>query len=68
MTLCEDAAQASLAIDGVVADIRCYGPAGTFDAIVIDRTLHMLPGPDRLAVLERLTKHVNAKGYHSDRG
>lgn len=32
-----------LDITGDVADITTYTPAGKFDVVLIDRTLHMLP-------------------------
>lgn len=52
-----------LAIEGVVADIRTYRPNGQFDVILLDRTLHMLPTPDRLAVLKVLLDHVGKGGW-----
>ncbi len=58
-----DAKAQELTIVGVVADIREYAPEGLFDVILIDRTLHMLPRPDRQEVLEKLLAHV-ADGGH----
>lgn len=52
-----------LAIDGVVADVSTYVPEGTFDVILVDRTLHMLPKRARLSVLQRLLDHVNDNGW-----
>ncbi|HHC30170.1 MAG TPA: class I SAM-dependent methyltransferase, partial [Rhodobacterales bacterium] len=52
-----------LAIDGIVADITTFAPPGTFDIILIDRTLHMLAEAARLTVLARLLDHVTPKGW-----
>lgn len=52
-----------LNVTGVVADITDYTPQGTFDVIVIDRTLHILDGASRLAVFARLLDHVAAGGW-----
>lgn len=57
------AAQENLPIEGIVADIVNYKPDGMFDVILIDRTLHMLALPVRLAVLETLLDHVNESGW-----
>lgn len=57
------AAREDLAVEGTVADITTYMPEGTFDIILIDRTLHMLsPGPRHLVLL-RLCDHVAAHGW-----
>jgi len=61
--LTEEAAQEGLEIEGVIADIRHFEPQNSFDVIVIDRTLHMLAESDRIAVLARLTRHVEPKGF-----
>lgn len=53
----------SLPIEGVVADIAAYKPNGTFDVVLIDRTLHMLNRPTRRAVLARLLDHVAKTGW-----
>lgn len=53
----------NLPIDGVVADIATYKPSRTFDIILIDRTLHMLALPTRLAVLKTMLDHVNESGW-----
>ena len=53
----------NLAIEAVVADITTYVPEGLFDVILIDRTLHMLERPSRLALLEKLLDHVATKGW-----
>ena len=45
------AAREGLAARSIVADIATYAPEGTFEVIVIDRTLHMLARAPRLAVL-----------------
>ena len=52
-----------LDITGIVADIATYVPEGQFDVVVIDRTLHMLEQPERLAVLAVLLDHVAANGW-----
>lgn len=57
------AEQENLDIQGVVADIEAYAPEGDFDVILIDRTLHMLPKPSRLAVLTKLLDHVKKSGW-----
>ncbi len=56
------ATREDLPIQGVVADVETYVPEGDFDVILIDRTLHMLAEPKRLAVLERLLNHVSPNG------
>lgn len=57
------AGQESLPIEAVVADVATYEPKGVFDVILIDRTLHMLARPTRLATLERLLDHVSQTGW-----
>lgn len=57
------AVKEGLAIEGVVADLANYTPVGEFDVILIDRTLHMLPKPARLSVLQRLLDHVSENGW-----
>ncbi|NNE79756.1 MAG: methyltransferase domain-containing protein [Silicimonas sp.] len=57
------AARENLPIEGVVADIVSYRPDGAFDVILIDRTLHMLARPARLAVLKTMLDHVNGNGW-----
>ncbi len=53
----------NLDIEGVAADILTYLPEGQFDVLLIDRTLHMLPETERLAVLERLIRYVAKGGW-----
>lgn len=54
-----DAKQENLDVEGILADITDYKPDGTFDVILIDRTLHMLPEEsERLRVLDTLTDHA----------
>ena len=53
----------SLPIECVVADIATYTPGGLFDIVLIDRTLHMLALPTRLAVLKTMLDHVTARGW-----
>ncbi|MBZ0130325.1 MAG: class I SAM-dependent methyltransferase [Rhodobacteraceae bacterium] len=52
-----------LAIEGVIAEVSDYKPEGTFDVVLADRTLHMLPKLARLSVLQRLLDHVNENGW-----
>lgn len=59
----EDAEREGVGIEAIVADIVDYAPAGVFDVMLFDRTLHMLPPTDRLRVLDRYRKHVGEKGY-----
>lgn len=57
------AAAENLDIEGIVADIVTFDPAGAFDVVLIDRTLHMLGEADRLAVLKRLIAVVPKGGW-----
>lgn len=57
------ARQENLAIEGVVADIATYTPEGTFDVVVVDRTLHMIAKPARLGVLNTLLGRVRESGW-----
>ena len=57
------ASEASLAIEGVVADITAYRPEGVFDIILIDRTLHMLAREARRRVLAGLLDHADEMGW-----
>jgi len=52
-----------LPIEGIVADLVDFWPQGSFDVILIDRTLHMLDTPSRAAVLGRLLDHVDESGW-----
>lgn len=61
--LTQTAKDEGLDILGVVADITAFTPDGTFDVVLIDRTLHMLDAPDRHAVLGRLLDHVATGGW-----
>lgn len=53
----------NLPVSGDIADIRAYCPDGEFEVILIDRTLHMLTEPERLAILQKLLSHVSVAGY-----
>ena len=53
----------SLDVKGVVADLVTFAPNGSFDVVLIDRTLHMLKAANRLDVLERLLKVVGPNGW-----
>lgn len=57
------AARENLSIDGVVADVTSYEPDGSFDVILIDRTLHMLTRQARLCVLKTMLDHVSKQGW-----
>ena len=59
----EAAKKENLAIEGVVADISTFDPAGEFDVVLIDRTLHMLPEKERLKLLARLLGAVANGGW-----
>ncbi|GKY87646.1 class I SAM-dependent methyltransferase [Sinisalibacter aestuarii] len=52
-----------LAVEGIVADIAAFTPAGLFDIVLIDRTLHMLGRAMRLSVLSGLLDHVAPEGW-----
>ncbi|WP_108815358.1 class I SAM-dependent methyltransferase [Loktanella sp. Alg231-35] len=52
-----------LPIEGIVADISTYEPMGSFDVLLIDRTLHMLPEAPRLTALKRLINCVVPGGW-----
>ena len=56
------AAAEGLAVTGHVADITAFVPEGHFDALLFDRTLHMLDAADRHAVLARLIGHLRPGG------
>lgn len=61
--LLEDAQTEKLNIEGYVADLSEYVPQGTYDVIVIDRTLHMLDANTRLRVLERVSPATRQAGF-----
>ena len=52
-----------LALTGHVADITGYDPAGSFDVVLIDRTLHMLDPDPRAATFARLIAAVDGGGW-----
>ncbi|GAB5449478.1 class I SAM-dependent methyltransferase [Gymnodinialimonas sp.] len=52
-----------LSIEGIVADIATFTPNGVFNVVLIDRTLHMLDGPSRRAVLGKMLDHVAKGGW-----
>lgn len=56
------AAAEGLSVDGQVADLLAYTPAGRFDAILCNRVLHMLPPAPRHALLARLLPCVAPGG------
>lgn len=53
----------NLEVEGIMTDLIKFKPKGMFDYILIDRTLHMLSENDRLAVLDRMLKHVVQNGW-----
>jgi len=53
----------NLNIEAIAADIVTFVPDGSFDVLLIDRTLHMLPEKERLDVLERLIACVPIDGW-----
>ena len=59
----EEAKKEGLSVIGVVADILEYEPAGLFDVLLFDRTLHMLPACQQIEALQRLTTLVTQGGY-----
>lgn len=56
------AAAEGLDVTGHAADITGYIPEGRFDALLFDRTLHMLAPPERHAVLARLLEYLEPGG------
>jgi len=52
-----------LPVTGVVADITQYTHKEDCDVLLIDRTLHMLSEPERLAVLSQLIGWVANDGW-----
>jgi len=61
--LLADAEAEDLDVQGFVSDIRSFEPAGMYDVLVIDRTLHMLNASERPAVLARYLNWVKAGGH-----
>lgn len=62
--LLNDADAENLDITGIVADITEYKPDNTFNVVVIDRTLHMLPKEQhRLDVLKNLMAYIAKDGH-----
>ncbi|WP_299667858.1 GNAT family N-acetyltransferase [uncultured Ruegeria sp.] len=61
--LLEAARHENLSVEGIVEDIRTFVPEDKFDVLLIDRTLHMLLGKDRLEVLNRLISSVSDEGW-----
>ena len=59
----EDAAAECLSIQAEVADIREYTWQGSFDVVVIDRTLHMLATDEQITVLKNLLQ-ATKQGSH----
>jgi len=61
--LLADAAAENLDIEGHAADIRFFEPAGLYDVLLIDRTLHMLGEPERFSTFARLLDYVAIGGF-----
>ncbi|WP_428644634.1 class I SAM-dependent methyltransferase [Roseibium sp.] len=61
--LLKAAARDQLDLVGHVADVVTFEPSGTFDVLLIDRTLHMLEREDRQFVLERVVAHLVPGGF-----
>ncbi len=60
----EEAEGNGLPVSGQVADIRSYVPDTTYDVLLIDRTLHMLPdGVERIAIFTRLLAASKPGGW-----
>lgn len=57
------AVREGLAVETRVADIVGFSPDRTFDAVILDRVLHMLAPADRLGVLE-VALAATAPGGH----
>ncbi len=57
------AAAENLDVQGIVADLTGFQPHGTYDVILIDRTLHMLDPEPRHRVMDRLLDHVDDNGW-----
>ncbi|WP_371225039.1 class I SAM-dependent methyltransferase [Roseovarius sp. 2305UL8-3] len=53
----------NLQVEGIVADITSFVPEGTFDILLIDRTLHMLPKDAQPETLGRLIRSVSETGW-----
>lgn len=53
----------NLTVEGVVADVTSFTPTGSFDVVLIDRTLHMLTPDERRTVLSTLLDHVIEGGF-----
>lgn len=64
ITQMREAARAEgLDVEGVVADIRTYGPDRRFDVVILDRVLHMLAAADRIPMLETAMGAVAPGGH-----
>lgn len=61
--LVADATAEHLTVSGQVANICTFEPAGNFDVVLFDRTLHMLAEADRAAVLARFIRSAANGGY-----
>ncbi len=59
----EEAEAENLNIEGIVADLHDYTPAGEFDVVVIDRTLHMVDVDTQMTVLGKIIPVVRNNGF-----
>lgn len=60
----EDARAEGLSVTGVVSDVLTFRSRRTFDAVLLDRVLHLLPGDGcRLACLERAASRTRTRGF-----
>jgi tellurite methyltransferase len=60
----QEAEREGLSVVGIVADIVSFEPDDSFDVVVLDRVLHMLPDDDaRGRVLARMVRHVQPGGH-----
>ena len=60
----EDGEAEGLSIRGAVADVTVYEPGELFDAVIIDRVLHMLrPMEQRIEVFEKALGWVRPAGH-----
>ena len=53
-----------LSVKGVVSDLKDYRPVGKFDAVVLDRVVHMFKGiEDKMALLAKAAQATADEGY-----
>ncbi len=59
----EEAEAEGLDVEGVVADVTQYAMEGSYDAILLDRVLHMLEEEKRVRLLKQALQHVTPDGF-----